>query len=91
MPAFINALDRKLLRDLWRMRGQVLAVAMVALCGIATFVTMRGGYEALLAAQEAYYERYRFADVFASVRRAPANIIGRVQAIPGVSQAQCAA
>ncbi|MFS0753988.1 ABC transporter permease [Noviherbaspirillum sp. 1P10PC] len=88
MPAFIGALDRKLLRDLWRMRGQVLAVAMVALCGIATFVTMRGSYEALLSAQQAYYERYRFADVFASVRRAPLNIVSRVQAIPGVSEAQ---
>jgi putative ABC transport system permease protein len=83
----ISALDRKLLRDLWRMRGQVLAVAMVALCGVATFVTMRGSYEALLNSQHTYYERYRFADVFASVRRAPLAILGRVRAIPGVNEA----
>jgi putative ABC transport system permease protein len=83
----ISALDRKLLRDLWRMRGQVFAVAMVALCGIATFVTMRGSYEALLSSQHAYYERYRFADVFASVRRAPQSILERVRAIPGVNEA----
>jgi putative ABC transport system permease protein len=82
-----SALDRKLLRDLWRMRGQVLAVAMVALCGVATFVTMRGSYEALVTSQQAYYERYRFADVFASVRRAPLSILERVRAIPGVNEA----
>ena len=83
----ISALDRKLLRDLWRMRGEVLAVAMVALCGVATFVTMRGAYEALLTSQHAYYERYRFADVFASVRRAPLAILAQVRAIPGVNEA----
>ena len=83
----IGPLDRKLLRDLWRMRGQVLAVAMVALCGVATFVTMRGSYEALLTSQHAYYERYRFADVFASVRRAPMAILPQVRAIPGVNEA----
>lgn len=85
--AHISALDRKLLRDLWRMRGQVLAVAMVALCGVATFVTMRGSYEALLGSQHTYYERYRFADVFTSVRRAPLAILAQVRAIPGVNQA----
>jgi putative ABC transport system permease protein len=83
----ISALERKLLRDLWRMRGQVLAVAMVALCGVATFVTMRGAYEALLTSQHAYYERYRFADVFASVRRAPMAVLPQVRAIPGVNEA----
>ena len=83
----VSALDRKLLRDLWRMRGQVVAVAMVALCGVATFVTMRGSYEALLGAQQAYYERYRFADVFATVRRAPLAVLTQVRAISGVNAA----
>lgn len=83
----LPALDRKLLRDLWRMRGQALAIALVAMCGIATFVTMRGGYEALLAAQASYYERYRFADVFVNVKRAPLSLLARVRAIPGVNEA----
>ena len=87
MRLHVSMLDRKLLRDLWRMRGQVLAVAMVALCGVATFVTMRGSYEALLTSQHAYYERYRFADVFASVRRAPLSVLSQVRTIPGVNEA----
>lgn len=33
--------------DCRRRRGQALAIAAVALCGVATFVTLRGSYEAL--------------------------------------------
>lgn len=84
MPA--HPIDIKLLRDLWRMRGQALAIAMVAMCGIATLVTMRGGYEALLSAQAAYYEKYRFADVFAHVKNAPLTLLDRVREIPGVNE-----
>ncbi|HEX7650557.1 MAG TPA: ABC transporter permease [Noviherbaspirillum sp.] len=83
----LRAIDRKLLRDLWRMRGQAFAIAVVAMCGIATFVTMRGGYEALLAAQASYYEHYRFADVFVNLKRAPTSLLARVQAIPGINEA----
>lgn len=83
----LHVLDRKLLRDLWRMRGQALAIALVAMCGIATFVTMRGAYEALLSSQAAYYERYRFADVFVNLKRAPLALLPRVQAISGINEA----
>lgn len=81
----LRPLDRKLLRDLWRMRGQALAIALVAMCGIATFVTMRGSYEALLSAQTRYYAQYRFADVFANLRRAPVTLLERIRDIPGVN------
>jgi putative ABC transport system permease protein len=83
----LRPVDIKLLRDVWRMRGQALAIAMVAMCGIATLVTMRGGYEALVDAQHSYYERYRFADVFAHVKNAPLTLLERVREIPGVNDA----
>ncbi|RZI42678.1 FtsX-like permease family protein [Herbaspirillum sp. HC18] len=83
----IPPVDLKLLRDLWRMRGQALAIALVAMCGIATLVTMRGAYEAMVAAQADYYEQYRFADVFANVKNAPLGLIERVREIPGVNEA----
>jgi putative ABC transport system permease protein len=82
----LPAIDRKLLRDLWRMRGQAVAIALVAMCGIATLVTMRGSYEALLTAQETYYEHYRFADVFANLKHAPQSLLARVREIPGVNE-----
>ena len=81
----LRPLDRKLVRDLWRMRGQAVAIALVAMCGIATFVTMRGSYEALLSAQTNYYAQYRFADVFSNLRRAPITLLERIRDIPGVN------
>ncbi len=82
----LHPLNRKLLRDLWRMRGQTLAIALIAMCGVATFVTMRGGYEALLASRTTYYDSYRFADVFANLKRAPLTLLARVREVPGVNQ-----
>ena len=87
MVARLHPIDLKLLRDVWRMRGQALAIALVAMCGIATLVTMRGSYEALLSAQAAYYEQYRFADVFAHVKNAPLTLLDRVREIPGINEA----
>lgn len=83
----VQPIDRKLLRDLWRMRGQAIAIALVAMCGIATLVTMRASYEALVSSQAAYYEQYRFAEVFARFKSAPLTLLERVQEIPGVNEA----
>ena len=82
----LHPLNLKLLRDMWRMRGQAIAVALVAMCGIATLVTMRASYEALVASQAAYYEQYRFADVFARFKTAPLALLRQVQEIPGVNE-----
>jgi len=80
----VTAPNRKLLRDLWRLRGQVLAVSMVIGSGVAVLVMSLGSLEALRDTADAYYERYRFAHVFASLRRAPERLVPRIQAIPGV-------
>jgi putative ABC transport system permease protein len=81
----LPALDRKLLRDMWRMRGHLVAVALVAACGAATYVTMCGAYEALVDARADYYLRYRFAEVFAYAKRAPRTLVPRIAAFPGVA------
>lgn len=77
-------LDRKLLRDLWRLRGQVLAIAGVIASGVAVLVMSLGALQALRDTAAAYYERQRFADVFASLERAPERLRPRIEAIPGV-------
>lgn len=77
---------RMLRRDLWHLRGQVIAAALVVACGIATLVATRGTYESLVAAQADYYATYRFADVFAHLKRAPESLAGDVGRIPGVAQ-----
>ncbi|HKV24221.1 MAG TPA: FtsX-like permease family protein [Candidatus Acidoferrum sp.] len=81
----LNSLDRKLLRDLWHMRGQVFTLALIVASGIATYVTMRGAYESVERAQQEHYARYRFADVFAQLKRAPESLAAQIATVPGVS------
>ena len=61
----ISALDRKLLRDLSQMKGQSFAIAIVIAAGVATFVNSRTILHSLELTRSTFYERYRFADVFA--------------------------
>ena len=84
----MRAINRKLVRDLWHLRGQLLAVAAVVMCGVAAFVTMRSAYTALVDGQADYYRRYRFADVFAHATRAPEGIAARIRELPGVAAVQ---
>ncbi len=80
----MTALNRKLLRDVIHLRGQLIAAALVVMCGVASFVTMRSAYDSLLTTQQTYYNEYRFADVFATVKRAPEGLADEIRQIPGV-------
>ncbi|MBW8297941.1 FtsX-like permease family protein [Sphingopyxis sp.] len=84
----MKALDRKLMRDLWRMRGQVLAIALVLAAASATFVLSLGVHRSLTETRDAYYAESAFADVFADMTRAPRSIVARVAAIPEVRRAE---
>lgn len=79
-----TALTRKLLRDLWRLRGQVASIASVVACGVLMVVSMHGTLLSVRHAVDAFYARYRFADVFASATRGPAPLARRIAALPGV-------
>ncbi|MGB7415409.1 MAG: FtsX-like permease family protein, partial [Thermosynechococcaceae cyanobacterium] len=81
-------LDQKLLRDLFRLKGQVIAIALIVACGIACLVTMMSAYDSLQLSQQTYYDRYRFADVFVSLKRAPDSLADRIAEIPGIQQVQ---
>lgn len=80
----LSALDRKLLRDLWEMKGQALAIAAVVAAGVTMFVTYLSTFDSLQRSRATYFDRERFADVFASLTRAPAELAARIAAIPGV-------
>lgn len=84
----MRALDRKLLRDFRRLWVQALAIALVLACGIMIIIMGMGMSRALENTREAYYERNRFADIFASVRRAPETVLAAVMDIPGVAAAE---
>lgn len=82
---YLRPLDRKLVRDLWHLRGPGLAIAVVTACGVASFVSLRSMYDHLRISQESYYAAGRFADVFASVERAPRALLRHIAALPGVT------
>lgn len=84
----MRSLDKKLVRDLLRLWGQILAIALIVACGIAMFVAMQSNYESLKLSQSNYYNQYRFAQVFTSLKRAPETVTEQIQAIPGVAQVQ---
>ena len=83
----LPVLDRKLARDLWHIRGQGFAIAMVIGCGVAVFVMSLGMMRSMEATADAYYDRYSFADIYATVTRAPNHLVSKIQAIEGVSVA----
>jgi putative ABC transport system permease protein len=88
LPALLSALDRKLARDLWGMKGQALAVAFVIAGGVSVHLVATGMLNSLEETRRAYYERYRFADIWAPVVRAPNSLLAEIRAIPGVQAAE---
>ncbi len=84
----IPPLRRKVLRDLRRLWAQVMAIALVLAAGLATLILGNGAYSSLHDTRERYYSEYRFADVFADVTRAPRALLGEIEAIEGVLDAE---
>ncbi len=82
----MRAIDRKLFRDLVHIRGQAVAIALVIGAGVALYVLMLSTFDSLALTQQTYYTRYRFADVFASMKRAPLTLADAIARIPGVAQ-----
>ncbi|HEU4592736.1 MAG TPA: ABC transporter permease [Steroidobacteraceae bacterium] len=80
----MRALDRKLLRDLWRLRSQVITIALVVASGVGGYIGSLSAHASLAGMRDRYYESARFAHVFAPVRRAPRELAGRLRNLPGV-------
>ena len=80
----MNVLDIKVMRDLWAMRTQVLSIALLIAAGIAVLVMSVSNYLALVGAMDAHYRNERFADLFASLKRAPISLVERIRELGGV-------
>jgi putative ABC transport system permease protein len=85
---FRSSLHIKLWRDLWRLRAQSLAIALVIAAGVGMVVMSFGMIRSLEATREAYYDRYRLADVWAPLKRAPESVMDQVRDIKGVAIAE---
>ena len=84
----MKALDRKLLRDLRALWSQALTIALVVASGMGGFLTSLSAVDSLAAARDAFYAQGRFADLFASVKRAPLALAEQLRATPGVADVQ---
>lgn len=84
----MKALNLKLWRDFWQLRGQSLAIALVVVGGIATLVMAMTNHRALADTRARFYDDYRFAQVFAPLKRAPLALLPELRALPGVQEVQ---
>ncbi len=82
----MRALHRKMLRDLWQLRGQALAIALVIASGVATYVMFLVTLDSLQLTRDTFYRDYRFPQVFSSLTRAPESLRARIAALPGVDK-----
>lgn len=81
----MSLLDRKLMRDMVALRGQVVSIALVVAAGISVFVASISTYDSLQAGRDRFYDSARFPQIFVSLKRAPLAIVPQLTAIPGVA------
>src|SRR4026208_2591359 len=81
----LATLDRKLLRDLKRLKAQAIAVSAVLACGVALFVMATGMYDSLERARNSCYGAAGMADGAVSVGRSPDPVANDLVELPGVN------
>lgn len=84
----MKAINRKLLRDLTKQKGQVFSISLLVACGVMSVVGIRSTYEAVRDARDRYYDVNRFAHVFAALKRAPESLADRIAGLAGVGAVQ---
>ncbi len=82
------AIDKKLWRELWELRMQALAIAMVIVGGVSIFIMSLSTLDSLYETRAAYYRGHHFADVFANLKRAPLALLQRIESIRGVDKVE---
>ena len=83
----ISPLFKKLHRDIYAAKGQFIAVMLVIICGIAAYITVNFAFNNLLLSRDTYCAKYRLADLFFMLDRAPRSVLHKLKAIPRVTAA----
>jgi putative ABC transport system permease protein len=84
----MKVLDRKRWRELWQLKGQAVAIILVIISGVAIHVMFGATLDALRQTHARYYQKYRFADVFVALKRAPESLRERIAALLGVVEVE---
>ncbi|NCC50893.1 MAG: ABC transporter permease [Spartobacteria bacterium] len=79
-------LDKKLLRDIIRLRGMIAAVVSIIAVGTASYVGMLATYNNLNHAKIRYYSQCRMADFWVDLKKAPNTEVAQLLDIPGISE-----
>ena len=70
------------------MKGQVFAITLVVISGVATFIMFISTIDSLSLTRDTFYREYRFADVFINLKRAPESLKEKMEQVPGVDQVE---
>jgi putative ABC transport system permease protein len=84
----VRPLDKKILRDLWSLKGQAFAIILVIAGGVATFAMSLSTLGSLLETRDSFYNEYRFAELFISLKRAPVSVAARIAEVPGIDRVE---
>jgi putative ABC transport system permease protein len=84
----MKSINRKLIRDIGNMWGMVFVIALMITCGAATYITFLSTLDSLKQTQQSYYQDYYFANIFASLKRAPNSVSDRIREIEGVNRVE---
>ncbi|HOO62912.1 MAG TPA: FtsX-like permease family protein [Synergistaceae bacterium] len=76
----MKVLTRKLLRDILRSRGMLLAVILVITAGNTCFVALLSSYFNLSRAKNEYYREYFMADFWVELKKCPTQEASRILA-----------
>jgi len=68
------------------MKGQVFAITLVVMSGVATFIMFATTMNSLSFTRNKFYRDYNFADVFVNLKRAPEGLKDKIKNINGVNQ-----
>ena len=84
-----KTLTRKVFRSMWVHRKSYFACVFLIAIGVMMYVSMGIAADGLENAKKAFYEKYRLADVYASVGAIPVNEVDRLRNIDGVLDVSC--
>ncbi len=82
----MRVLHRKLIRDFFSLRAQVLTTSILVICGVSLLIAAWSAYQSLQSSRDSYYRDYHFADVFSELKRAPLDVARKIRRIPGVTE-----
>ncbi len=82
----MTALNRKLLRELGRSWGLLLAIVSIMAVGVTCYVAMQSVYYNLSDARIQYYNQCRMADFWIDLKKAPLSEIESIARLPGIRE-----